>query len=335
MEIFIRQNIQKITHRISIQTIFAFLILANFAVAQSQIEKSIDVHSKNVLVQLCVSEGKVKINGWNRSEVRAFIKDGENLGIKVREKNSLDKKPVWIDVIGYDSEKPFTSRNGGEKSFTNCLAGETIELDVPYYADVKIEGRTGETSVDKVRTAKINVIDGDISVSNVAKSTEAHTHQGSITIRNSGGEMSVSTTTGNIIAYNTESRETGDYFKAKTRSGAVTLQSIGQKEVEASSVSGSLNYVGEFANYGKYGFSTTNGLINLVVPVNSSFRLTAAYGGAFQSELPLADVQKNRTDSVVFLTAKVGEGDANVTVKSFNGTISIRKKDDKLAKLFH
>lgn len=300
------------------------------------IEKSVMVSSKNVFVQLCVSEGKVKVNGWNRNEVRAFIKDGENLGFKVREKSARDNKPVWLDIVGYDPAKNYAlSESVQKKSFSNCLAGESIELDVPYFADVKIEGRSGETSVDEVKTAKISVIDGDILVNNVKNSTDAHTHQGSITIRNSGGRMNVSTTTGNIIAHNTESSEIGDYFKAKTRSGAVTLQSIGQKEVDASSVSGSLNFVGSISNYGKYGFSTTNGLINLIIPADSAFRLTAAYGGAFQSELPLEDIVKNQADSVVFLTGRAGGGgEASVTLKSYNGTIRIHKQDPKLAQIF-
>ncbi len=299
------------------------------------LEKSIQVNSKKVFIQLCVTQGKVKVNGWNRKEVRAFINGGEGLGIRVREKSSRDKKPVWLDVVGYNPKSRFERRSRTRKPYNKCLSGKDIELDVPQYADVKLQVRSGDASIGEIKTAKLTVINGDILVNNIEKRTEAHTHQGSITIRNSGGRMSVSTTTGNIIAFNTESNEIGDYFKAKTRSGAVTLQSIGQKEVEASSVSGTLNYIGKIKNYGQYGFSTTNGLINLVLPSSSSFRLTATYGGAFQSVLPLTDLVKSRTGSIVFLTGRVGEGEANVNLKSFNGAIRIRKQgEERLAKLF-
>jgi DUF4097 and DUF4098 domain-containing protein YvlB len=180
----------------------------------------------------------------------------------------------------------------------------------------------------------MTVIDGDIDINNIKQSTEVHTHQGSITVRNSGGQMTATTTTGNIIAYNTESNEIGDYFKAKTRSGSVTLQSVGQKEVEATSVSGTLNFVGAIKDYGQYGFSTTNGLINMILPADSSFRLTATYGGAFRSDLALSDINKSRTSSIVYLTGRVGRGNANVNLRSYNGTIQIKKQNVRLAKLF-
>src|SRR5438128_9018948 len=38
-------------------------------------EKSIKVDS-NVNLSLCVTQGTIKVNGWNRSEVRVFVQDG-------------------------------------------------------------------------------------------------------------------------------------------------------------------------------------------------------------------------------------------------------------------
>lgn len=51
-------------------------------------EKSILTESK-VSVNLCVLEGNVRINGWDRDEIRAFVEDGSEVGFKVVQYLSL------------------------------------------------------------------------------------------------------------------------------------------------------------------------------------------------------------------------------------------------------
>src|ERR1043165_3163765 len=42
-------------------------------------ERSIAVDPR-VSISLCVHQGQIKINGWERSEVRAFVQDGSRFG---------------------------------------------------------------------------------------------------------------------------------------------------------------------------------------------------------------------------------------------------------------
>ena len=315
----------------NLNTNFSFANKLNFNSYVSIIsEKSIKVHPR-AYVTLCVTKGNVKVNGWNRNEARIFVKGTKKtpIGFEIREKSSKDKTPLWVQVVGYDKNK----RSG--RHFNNCLSGD-IELDVPKGASIKIQNTKGEseTTVDSVRIAKVEVLGGDIYLNNIADRINANTFQGGVTVRNSSGKMALTTTTGNIVAHNTHSHEIGDYFKAKTRSGAITLQSVDQKEVESSSVSGSINYVGRIRDYGKYDFDTTNGSINLAIPKSSSCQLVMAYGGAFESELPLNDLFKERSGSLVFLRAKMGKGKANLNLKSFNGTIRIREKKQSVLASF-
>jgi len=53
-------------------------------------EKSLAVYSK-VYINLCVLRGKVKINGWKRSELRAFVDRGTPIGFVVRERTKSKK----------------------------------------------------------------------------------------------------------------------------------------------------------------------------------------------------------------------------------------------------
>ena len=287
--------------------------------ADSMSEKAIAVRS-NVYVSICVKQGTVKVNGWARDEVRAFLKGGKELDFKVIERAGKDKMPVWIEILEIASG---TKGSPGDK----CLSGDLIELDVPEGASITIKGLSSETSIDTVKRVTIEIVGGDILLNNIADRIDASTQQGGVTVNNSSGKVSVATTTGSIVAYNTVSVETGDYFKAKTRSGAVTLQSIGQKEVIASSISGSINYLGEIKNYGRYAFTTTNGLINLVIPPESSFWITAAFGGQFVTDFPVTVITENETDSAVYLNGRVGKGEASLNLRSFSGSIRIRKQE--------
>lgn len=314
---------------VTTSTNFNFRI-GNFSRIEYVDEKFIAVHPK-VYVSLCMLQGSVKVNGWSRNEARIFVRNDKKnqIGFKVREFDRRDKKPVWIQVLGYNPKEVLA-----ETTENTCLSGE-IELDVPENASVTIENSKGEseTTIDSVRVAKVEVLGGDIYLNNIADRIDAHTYKGGVTVRNSSGKMDLTTTNGNIVASNTFSSETGDFFKAKTNSGAITLQSVEQKEVSTSSTVGAINFIGEIKPFGKYDFYTTNGSINLAIPADTSCHLVAAYGGSFLSELPLKDITKERTESLVYLKAKMGKGEANLNLKSFNGTISIReKKESVLAK---
>lgn len=305
---------------------FRFGFTNSFQLSQIS-EKSINVHPK-AYISLCVVQGSIKVNGWDRNEVRLFVegKGSEQVGFKVREVEKREKMPVWIQVLEFDP-KPDV-----ESNYNTCLSGN-VELDVPRNATIKIENNKGEseTSIDTVRAAKVEVLGGDIYLNNVSELIDAQTYKGGVTVRNSSGKMVLSTISGNIIAYNTSSSEIGDFLKAKTRSGAITMQSVDQKEVESSTISGSINYIGNIKPFGRYEFSTTNGSINLAIPKESSCQLIAAYGGSFQSELPLNDLFKERSESLVFLKAKMGKGEANLNLKSFKGAISIRERNEFIA----
>ncbi|HEX8247656.1 MAG TPA: hypothetical protein VF599_05775 [Pyrinomonadaceae bacterium] len=280
-------------------------------------EKSIQTEAK-VNISLCVSEGNVRINGWERNEIRAFVSGGSKVGFKVLQKK---QNPVWVMVLGFD---PLTDKEPG---LDECLSGANIELDVPRGAVIKLTSRASQIAVESVARVKIENIGGDISLNNIAGGIDAGTYQGDVMVEKSAGAMSLFATTGNIVVFDVEPSEVGDSFKAKTRNGAVTLQSIGHSLVEAGSTSGSIRYNGEFTSGGQYTFTTNNGTILLSVPAESSCRINANYGlGAFQSEIALKDVQKTSGTQVQKLTALLGAGDANLTLTTYSGAIRIKKK---------
>lgn len=284
------------------------------------VEKSIAVDAK-VTLQLCISGGKLKVNGWDRGEIRAFVGGGNGVGFKVLQKNDANGTPVWVEVLNFDPAK------NGENGADECLSGGEIELDVPRGATVNVKGSEGETTIDSVRKATVEIEGGDIFLNHIAEGINAKTFEGGVTAENSNGAMTLVSTTGNIVAFNVGASEIGDVFKAKTGSGAIALQKVKHRQVEAASNSGSIKFGGEFQTGGQYSLTTQNGSIALALADASSFKLNAAYGfGVFDSEIPLQNLVKNQSPKAQNLSAQTGGGAATLNLKTVSGAIRIRKQ---------
>ncbi len=279
-------------------------------------EKSIRVESK-VNITLCVNEGSLKINGWDREEIRAFVRNGSQVGFKIAQNNPKTQNPVWVYVLGFDPQK------NKELKPEECLSGSEIELDVPRNATVNIKSVESETKIGSVGKVSVKTLSGDIYLTDIANGIEATTYRGDITVERSGGQIILTNTDGNIIALDVSPSEIGDIFKAKTNSGRISLQSIEHRQIETNSISGSTTFEGELLSGGQYGFSTTNGSIGLLIPSSSLCKINAWFGyGAFMSEIPLQNTLKKEQS----LSAQLGGTDATCSLNLKTGSGVIRLK---------
>jgi hypothetical protein len=287
--------------------------------AETPAEKSIKVDAK-VQVQLCVSEGKIKINGWDRNEIRAYVGGGSQIGFLVLQKDKTN--PVWVKAIGFDPAKN-TEPNADE-----CLSGEEIEIDVPRNATIKIDSGESETTIESVRKVSVKTLGGNIFLNDIAQAIEAVTYRGGITVGKSSGAISLNNHLGNIVAYEVSPSEIGDAFYAKTINGMITLQQIEHRQTEVSSNSGSIRFNGEFLSGGQYKFGTLNGSILLTIPEKSSCKINAIYNfGQFNSDIPLQNLKKSNPGGSQNLTAQLGSGEASLNLTTYNGRINIRKSE--------
>lgn len=284
-------------------------------------EKSIAVDS-GVNVKLCVSDGVVKINGWERDEIRAFIKEGRRIGIKVLERSAKTDKPNWVWIVNG------TAAEHGRGPLSNCLAGESVEIDLPVGAMVNMEARTTGATIDTVKSVSVKILEGSINIRNVKGGVKAETHQGDVMLESSNGQIALQTTTGNIVAFDVNPGEIGDMLKAKTSSGAISLQRVSHRQIEANSITGSVNFNGSFLTGGIYNFKTSNGSIRLQLPEKSSCTISASFGfGTFNYEgMPLEIITESVLPGGKNIVAKIGGGEANVNVTTSSGSIVIRKQ---------
>src|SRR5687767_9608978 len=115
----------------------------------------------NVNIKLCVSEGDLTINGWERNEVRVFVRSGRLPGFKVLEKDYKSGKPNWLLVTNM---RPEGVRPG---PMSECISGEDVELDVPRGSTLSITGRAANTQIDSVNKVAVKTADGHISLKSV------------------------------------------------------------------------------------------------------------------------------------------------------------------------
>ncbi|MFT3744494.1 MAG: DUF4097 family beta strand repeat-containing protein [Pyrinomonadaceae bacterium] len=289
-------------------------------VTHGSFERSIKVDPQINLILSCVREGTVKVNGWNRNEVRVLIDEGSKFAFSTLEKNPKTGEPVWIKVVSVESKNKYGSNN-------ECISGGEIQVDAPVSAAVTIKGYDIATTVDAIRKVEVAITGGDVAVRNVAKGVKVSAGRGDVTVDSSQGAMDLLTTTGNIMVFQGGPSEFGDDFRAKTTNGAIALQSLEYRKTTVNSISGSVAYTGEIKSSGSYAMTTNRGSLRLTIPERSSFQMWATYGsGTFFSELPVDLATENITPGPIkTIRGKLGSNDATLKLETTNGSILIKK----------
>jgi len=286
-------------------------------------EKSIAVDGRVNVTIPCITQGDVKINGWERDEVRVFIKGGSPVSFGVKQKSQKSDKPVWIWLSSFSKEGDMPAVR------SDCIWGDEIQIDAPMGAEITMKGRETNTVVDSVRKATVTSAGGDLSFRNITEGVSAKTYEGDLLVENSQGPMSLETQSGNIVAFGAAPGDVGDTFRAKTSGGTISLQKLEYRQTEANSISGSVFFDGSILGGGSYTFNTTNGSIRLSIPSDTACFVNATYGpGGLNSDLPLKATNVDVSPGPVkTIRGTLGTGgDAVVKLTTNSGTILIRKQ---------
>jgi len=278
----------------------------------------------NVAVQLCVSEGDVKINGSSANEVRVFVRNGRKFEFRSLEKNPETGKANWVQLARATGETPIAG------PFANCLSGDSIEIDMPSRGSLMISGRSATVTVDSVYKATVKLIEGDVSVRNISGGLYARTEQGELLAESISGDIGLETTTGNIVAFDLKSSRPGEPLKVNTIRGTISLQNVSHRQIDASATSGSVKYVGTFEGGGLYKFRSASGRIGLLLPADVNCKVSASYGyGNFDSSFPIKILTENVVPGGKVMVGEIGNGKGPVVnLSTTSGSIRIVKQGE-------
>ena len=230
-----------------------------------KIERSVPVQPQ-ATITLCVMSGMITVKGWDKNEVHARSSDADQLELRRIDKAKDPTTPASrIDVMVFDQTN----------TKKDCRAQADVELDVPKGATVQVQTREGDIRISNVLAAYAGSQNGDIAIERVGKLVEAGSVGGSISLKDSSGRINLSSAGGGVEVINTRPLEGDDTLEVGTVSGDIQLERVGNSQVIAKTVNGSVTMKGPLARRGQYGFTTMSGDVVLTLPSDASFRLTA------------------------------------------------------------
>ena len=181
---------------------------------------------------------------------------------------------------------------------------------------VKLLSGSGSVVADSIHE-DVQIISGSGSMeaTRVGGELRATAGSGGITLAQIHGDIRVTTGSGSISVSRPDSRVT-----VKTGSGTITVQGVSDS-LSAFTGSGSLTINGNPSPSSFWDLHTGSGSVNLGVPANGSFRLSAtARSGAIQADIPIVIEEQSRRE----LHARVGSGAARIEVQTGSGRIRIQ-----------
>ena len=283
-------------------------------------EKALVV-SPDVTLNLCILRGKLKVNSWQRNEVRVFTAEGSKFDFKVLQKDTSGT-PVWVSVNA--SPRPPDSTAVPP---SDCLNDDDIEIEVPVGATLSIKGRDVVLSVDSVKNVTVSTFGGGTQLKNITDGILAFVNRGNISIEDSSGPISVESTTGDILVFGVKPSKPGDTFRAKALSGNISIIDSHHRQIDAGTISGAISYTGSILNGGAYRFTSQSGNLRLNLPKDSSARIAATYGfGSFSSGFQLKTQTENVTgEAIKTLVGTIGEAsEAEIKLTTISGDIMFR-----------
>ncbi len=192
-------------------------------------------------------------------------------------------------------------------------------LQVPRWMEIRITGVLNDASVSGTEApVRLEAVKGDLAVRGGREQLELQTVQGAVRVEHARGRVAAHAVTEGILLDDVDGE-----IRAETVNGEIRLQRVRSRQVDCSSVNGSLDYEGEIADGGHYSFATHNGDITVVLPAKPSADVSVStFSGEFESGFPVSITRTRRDRSFRFT---LGSGGADLELESFQGTIRLRR----------
>ena len=184
------------------------------------------------------------------------------------------------------------------------------------HGPVKVDSASGAIRVEHVdRSVQINSASGSISATNLGEDLRVSSASGSVTATNVRGDVRV-----HALSGSTEVNNPGGRVTADTASGSIQVRGAGN-DVKSNSASGTITVQGNPSGNSYWNLKTASGSINLAVPSNSAFHLTAeAASGEIRTAIPIVVEEQGKHS----LRARVGDGGGRVEIHTASGEINVK-----------
>jgi DUF4097 and DUF4098 domain-containing protein YvlB len=280
--------------------------------------------------------GNIEVRTWNKGEVKIKALKVSRASTESRARQNADLVTIEIEKSNSMVEiKTVYPKRSPRKMNVSV----SFDLYIPAKASAKISSVSGSINVSKIggdcrvstvsgeviledimEYAKANSVSGDVELKNAGQGAHCESVSGNVSAQDVVGDVFLKTVSGNVYARNVEGS-----IEGSTVSGGVDLKNVEKADsIRASTLSGSVNYVGEILSDGRYYFKSHSGSITLHIPSDSAFDLEAkTFSGSIRSDF---DIMISGKISKKELRGSVNGGGAEVEAKTFSGSIYLEKK---------
>jgi len=261
--------------------------------------------------------GSIVVKSWDKAEVQIEARKVADVGSLEKAKENWAKVTIEVtksgNIVQIDTKVPERSRN--------LHVSVHYELTIPDKAALKLKNISGSVDATGIGgTFEGNITSGSVTLAKIGGSVDCRTVSGRIDVQDGMGEIDLKTVSGNISAVRIKGS-----VGAETTSGRIELSDISEaKNVRVKVLSGGISYDGQLAAGGRFSFETLSGSIRVTLPANAGFELDAeTFSGHVDSAFPIT---MQGTISPKELRGVVNNGGATLRLKTFSGSIDIRKK---------
>lgn len=274
---------------------FAPALLTALALGQ-QIDTTVPVE-RGQRLEVDLYAGDIDVKTWSRNSVRVVGDPGS------RGRIEIERSATALSVRTSGRRGPPPSAD--------------LELTVPAWMALDVSGVYGDITIAGARGAiTAETVQGDVSAEGGEGLVSVKSVQGGVSLTGAKGRIEANSVNSDVQV----TRCSGE-ISAESVNGDVTLRETEATALSATSVNGSLEYQGPIRSGGRYLLSTHNGDITLGIAEGTSAAVSVStFNGEFESEFPVTITQTRKGKRFNFT---LGSGGAQVTLESFQGTISL------------
>jgi Uncharacterized conserved protein len=241
--------------------------------------------------------GEVTVSVWNRDAVRVQAETEGSTGVEI------DRNATTVSVR--------TSGRRGPPSDVD------LRITAPAWMPLDLSGVNTEMTVTGTRAAiSAETVQGDVTATGGEGLVSLRSVQGSVSLTGAKGRLEVHSVNADVELI----RSAGE-VTAETVNGDVTLDQVDATSVTATSLNGDVSYNGPIQSTGRYALSTHNGDVTVTVAEGTSASVSVStFNGEFASAFPVTLTETRKGKRFNFT---VGSGSSQVTLESFQGTISL------------
>lgn len=264
--------------------------------------------------------GTIEVRSWDKAQVQIDAVKVSKSSSEARAKENLSL--VTIEIVNEGGYLRIETKYPESRHFgRNINVYVNYVLTIPDQASLRVKNVSGDIDVRKIGgDLDVDDVSGDVIIEGAGRSVDGKTVSGDIHLTGAVGAVNLKAVSGSITA----SAVKGS-VEAESVSGDIDLRDVREAaSVRAKTISGGIDCETDILPSGRYSFDALSGGIRLTLPASAAFEIDAeTFSGHINTDFPVTVSGKISPKS---LHGTVGAGGATLRVKSFSGTVEIRKR---------